>query len=810
MSSFTGTEACSMRFRGGRAYGIAARPRPDRFFNRLVWLAGAVSTLCASPCLAQDGAAGDDGDIVVTANKREQNLSDVGMTVSVLQGDALKARQINNLADIAAAVPGLTYTNSAENTPVYTLRGVSFYETSVGAYPAVSVYVDEVNLPFSALANHIAYDLERVEVLKGPQGTLFGANSTGGAVNFIAAKPTSNFAAAASLSVGRFRQVIGEGYVSGPLSENLRARVALRIEQGAAWQRSLTRPDGPDGRNGSLDNVMGRVLLDYEPSDRVRIQASLSAWRDHSDPQAVQFVGFQNLLPLSPQERNYLGRYAPEDARAADWTPGLLYARNREYVATLRSDIELADDLTLTTLTSYIDFRQRMGNDLDGLPIKVGDHAPNNADVSSFAQEVRLGNGGGGALRWLVGANYDHSNVDQRILYDYSSTASGFRNGISFNYLYGRQRLENYAFFTNLEYDVGSALTLKGGLRYSNNRADGRNCVYDPTGRQDNSGGFFYRVIYRGRFGPYPAGACYSANNLGTTINGVAPGDPGEFAGTLHQDSISWRAGVDWKPADGLLIYGNVSKGYKAGSFPVASGSAWISYQAVTQESVLAFEGGVKASLFDRLLQLDVAAFHYDYRDKQLRAKVVDPVFGALDALQNIPKSSVIGFELQSTFRPARGLRIAGSYIYLDAQVDQFVGINGVGQAGDFAGTPIPFTSKHQFNFDAEYRFPVASGVEVFVGGNVNYRSSIITVVGGSTNPAQATPATFLHSGVDGYTLVDLRAGVELNDRVRAWVWGKNVFDKYYWTNAFLSSDTTGRYAGMPATYGVTVGYTFR
>lgn len=142
-------------------------------------------------------------DIVVTANKREQRLNDVGITVAVLSGNALQRQQINSLADLANATPSLSFTNSANGTPVYTLRGVGFYETSLGAYPTVSTYVDEAPLPFPVLSSHSAYDLERVEVLKGPQGTLFGQNATGGAINYIAAKPTSELHAGANVSMSK-------------------------------------------------------------------------------------------------------------------------------------------------------------------------------------------------------------------------------------------------------------------------------------------------------------------------------------------------------------------------------------------------------------------------------------------------------------------------------------------------------------------------------------------------------------------------------------------------------------------------------
>lgn len=749
-------------------------------------------------------------EIVVTANKREQNLKDVGLAVSVLQGEAFKRRQINNLADIANAIPGLTFANSAENTPIYTLRGVSFYETSIGAYPAVSVYADEVVLPFPALANHVAYDLERVEVLKGPQGTLFGSNSTGGAINFIVAKPTSTPTAGLNLTYGRFNQTIAEGYVSGPLTSTLRARVALRAEHGGNWQTSDTRPNGPDGKNGRMRNVMGRLLLDWRPSDGARFQININGWQDKSDTQAAQLVGFQNVIPLSPPEVIAKNNLVSPSPTSGDWTIGSLYGDNRFFQATLRSDVDLAEAITMTTVTSYLNYHQRLGSDLDGSPVRVGGHGPNVGKVNTISQELRFSNGGATGFRYVLGGNIDQSNVRQVVNYDFTDSASGLRNGISVNVNRGIQKFTNFAFFGNGELNVLRTVTLKAGARYTDNKDVGRSCSYNDFDGPGSIGTFFYRVLLRGRLGAYPAGACYVINNLGRPINGVAPGDPGEFADTLHEHSVSWRAGIDWKPHDDLLIYANVAKGYKSGSFPTISAAVMTSNLAVKQESVLSLEGGVKASAFDRLLQFSLAGFYYKYNDKQLRAKVVDPLFGIVDSLQNIPKSSVRGVELEVTLRPVRGLSIPASISYIDAKIDEFVGINGVGLAGDFAGSVIPFTPKYQFSVNPEYRFKLANRVQAFIGGGVSYRSSAISVVGGALNPPSAFPADILASGIKAYTLVDLRAGVDINDKFHFSVFGKNVFNQYYWTNVFLSSDTTSRYAGQPATYGVSLGFTFR
>lgn len=283
---------------------------------------GSVSLFALSPSLAQAqtadrGAESDGGtEIIVTANKREQSINKVGLAITALSGDALKSQNIVSLGDLANSIPGLSYAPSATQTPVYTLRGVGFYETSMAAYPTTSVYVDQVPLPFPALSTHANFDLERVEVLKGPQGTLFGQNSTGGAINFIAAKPTETFEAGGDISYGRFNRIEGTAYVSGPLSDTLRARLAITGAHADDWQRSYTRDD----KLGEVNYFGARLLLDWTPLDTLDIEINLNGWRDKSDPQAPQY---QTLLSQSPATtvqalRDY--PFAPFNARAADWS----------------------------------------------------------------------------------------------------------------------------------------------------------------------------------------------------------------------------------------------------------------------------------------------------------------------------------------------------------------------------------------------------------------------------------------------------------------------------------------------------------
>ena len=211
----------------------------------------APSTLVLAALMATGASAAQSGDnggsdvvleeLVVTAQKREQSINDVGLSITAISGEALAARGVTSVADLQKVTPGFTYTQTQFDMPVYSLRGVGYYESSLAANPAVTVYVDEVPLPYPAMTRGALLDVQRIEVLKGPQGTLFGQNSTGGGINYVAAKPTAAPKGGITAEYGRFDTFRAEGYVSGPLAEAVRARLALSTTQSGGWQKSQTR-----------------------------------------------------------------------------------------------------------------------------------------------------------------------------------------------------------------------------------------------------------------------------------------------------------------------------------------------------------------------------------------------------------------------------------------------------------------------------------------------------------------------------------------------------------------------------------------
>ena len=794
-------------------------------------------------------SSNDEGEIVVTANKREQNLNDVGLSVTAISGDVLAERRVTSVQDIAAAIPSLKYAESGTNTPIYTMRGIGFNEESLGVYPSVSVYIDEVPLPFPVLTLHAAFDLQRVEALKGPQGTLFGQNATGGAINYIAAKPTNDFAYGADISYGRFNQIDGNAFVNVPLGGNAGVRLAVTALDSDGWQYSITRPGD---RNGAQKYIAGRLTFEWEPTQSLRLLASVNAWQDKAEPQAAQLIAIRGQNPGAVQPAVQVAPFAPFNPRAADWTttapyvvfadlagvfsgtnfavaalttPNLEPRSNRKFIqGSLRADLDLGDFATLTSITSYLDFDQNLFSDKDGTAQAVANIGPSLADIRSFNQELRIANAGAGPFRWVVGANYENSRTFEDQTFTFANGSSSNPNTLFINTTGSEvlQNIRNYAVFANGEYDISNALTFKLGGRYTNSRNRANLCT---KGNGDGLVSILFNILPPVVFGvdpstftPIGTGDCYPLNLQ------FIPGD--RFIKTLSEDNFSWRTGLDYKPNGDTLFYANVSRGYKAGSFPTAAGSDFRSYQPVTQESVTSYEAGFKASLFDRLLQFNGAAFYYDYNDKQIRGKVVDPVFDVLDILINVPKSRVLGAEADLTLRPARGLSIGASLTYLDSEVRKdkgarFVGptaygnsctVAGVPGPCDFTGSELPFTPKLSYSLNADYRVERGNGGTILMGVGVRGQTSSVATLDGREIEFRRLASDRNASGIGkpfvipSYTVVDARVGYEFpGDRFKVMVYGKNIFNEYYVTNANHYLDTTVRFTGRPRTYGITL-----
>ncbi len=253
-----------------------------------------VASAQAAPAAAAP-AATSVGEVIVTANKRQENIQNVGMSIQAATGDKLTKLGVTDTASLQKIVPGFEVTPNYYGTVVYTIRGVGFQDTSLAGSPTVSAYVDEAPLPFSALTNGATLDLQRVEVLKGPQGTLFGNNATGGAINYIANKPTDTFQAGGDFSYGNFSDTKFNGYISGPIVEGLDGRIAIQTHNSGAWQKGYGPQSGQS--IGGSDFLNGRISLLWKPTDRFKALLTVNGWQDKSYNQMGQLYGLAELSP---------------------------------------------------------------------------------------------------------------------------------------------------------------------------------------------------------------------------------------------------------------------------------------------------------------------------------------------------------------------------------------------------------------------------------------------------------------------------------------------------------------------------------
>jgi iron complex outermembrane receptor protein len=773
-------------------------------------------------------------ELIVTAQKREESINDVPMSVSAASGETLNELGITDTSQLVKIVPGFNYTPSYYGTPVYSIRGVGFLDTSLAASPTVSVYVDEAPLPYSIMTQGASLDLERVEVLKGPQGTLFGMNATGGAINYVAGKPTEDLRAGVDASYGRFNTVDLQGFVSGPITPTLSGRLALRMIRSSDWQRSYTRNDSV----GEQDFFNGRASLLWRPTDRFRALLTLSAWQDRGETQMGQLFGFAPLNPVNGVDPRILAYpLAPHNARSADWgacvntspldppfdqtQPPFGYnpprplnstvctgfqKDNTFYSGNLRVDYDLSEDITLTTLVGHARFDRYQPIEGDGIIYQDYESLQRGHIASTFV-EARLSGTFGGRGNWIVGGNYQHDDTWDNFLQTYGGSSAvpvfGLRLGPTRPV--NDQTTKTAAVFGNAEFPITEQLSVQAGIRYTDSRKDFFGCGTDGG---DGTWSLISQQIQNFLAfvnGLPPAGVDVGPTGCATT--GPPPTfNPAAFTDELDEDNISWRAGVNFRPNEATLLYANVSQGYKSGSFPTVATSAFSQLAPATQEKLVAYEVGFKAGLADGTLQLNGAAFYYDYKDKQILGALNDPIFGALPALVNVPNSNVKGFELQVAWQPVEGLNIRGGLSHSDSKIEgTYFNFDAFAQLADFGGEPFPAAPKWHADADVEYTWPIAEGMNAFAGANVTYQSFTRSFFY-NREPTSIQPPSVLN--LPERALLDLRAGVDADAwRVQAWV--RNATNKYYWVNAVHVNDVLLRYAGMPRTYGVTFTYRF-
>ena len=462
-----------------------------------------------------------------------------------------------------------------------------------------------------------------------------------------------------------------------------------------------------------------------------------------------------------------------------------------------RIDYDLGGDMTLTSLTSYQKFQQFYPLDGDGTAVNNYE-ALQTGHLDTTYQELRLAGKFAGRGNWLVGGNYEHDGSWQNVLQNFSQSSAATLLGlfpVEGQRYVGGDQTNTAAGFVHADYPITSTVTLNGGARFTQ-----VNKSYFGAS-QDNGNGVY-------------ALASQFLQNLGTTGNpfagpGVNTGPGGivtlgpdltpQFArGNLNQNNVSWRVGAEWKVVPGTLLYANVSRGFKAGSFEPNAVLLTSQLVPAKQERLLASEAGFKSSLLGHTLQVDGAGFYYDYYNKQIDGNI-ETILGALPSLINIPHSHVVGFELSGIWRPISGLTVTPLVSYAHSNIDgNFSTLGPDNVVSVISGQRFPVIPEWQGNIDAEYDWPVGSGYTAFVGGNAYAQTSAYDNFG--FDPKLK---------VKPYALLDLRAGVQ-KDNWRLQIWGRNITDVYYSYFNVRLLDGYSRFAAMPATYGFTLSYRYR
>ena len=505
--------------------------------------------------------------IVVTAQRREQDIQDVPISVTAISGDDLTEIGIRDPRDLTLVVPSLSIqAGTSSTTTSLFLRGVGIGDFNSNTTGAVGVYVDDVFLGANAGKLFNVFDSEGIEVLKGPQGTLYGRNTTAGAIRFSSRKPTDEFSA---------------------IGDVLKARVSGTYLRRDGWM--LNRVTG--NKLNALDMWAGRAIVDFTPNPDVLVRAIVHGGQNRGDARQFQHRGsgvdlFGNPIVVDGVPLDGLG-YADTDG---DIDAGDFDIEGKERVdvfgASLTGKVDFGG-VTLTSISAYEQVRRNTLEDTDASPNDVLT-ATYIDRPEQYSQELRLQSNDSGPINWIVGGYYfrdklvTNSSFDiLRVLRDPDDLPGTLDpvNSIG-NYAYPyTQKTESWAAFAQADVELTDRLTLTGGLRYSVDSID-----FDYRG-------FFDDVV-------------------------VVP--VLEFSGSETFRDLSWRAALSFKASDDVMLYASSSKGYNSGGFAGGSSSDPAQLQPFDSETLYAYEAGVKTDLLGRTLRFNAAAFYYDYRDLQV------------------------------------------------------------------------------------------------------------------------------------------------------------------------------------------------
>jgi iron complex outermembrane receptor protein len=712
----------------------------------------------ANPAQAQDegdeAADADNKDIIVTAQFREQRLQDTPLAITALSGEDIENKALSNIVEIAATAPNVNIQNTSgsQGGPTIYIRGVGQYDSNFAFEPGVGVYIDDV---YHGVLNGSLFDLldlERVEILRGPQGTLAGRNSIGGAVKLFSRTPQGDGSGFVSATYGSLNRIELRAAYDVGLADNVALRVSgfgkrrdgyVDILDFACDQPGAVLPGDnfptqaqnegcKIGELGGIEAFGLRAALRFTPSDQLDINIVGSITRDNSDVIAMEQTSSSDPRFVAPRPYVFYGTFDSD----AGWNDEPSTTSDFQSISG-KVDWHINDNLTLTSITAYEDLYSSWIGDTEGGPSGVG-LTRLNQPYHQFTQELRLsGEVGDGMLEYTVGGFYFDSKgyVGARV---YSFP---ILNWIQHDPVTS----ESKAAYAHVVFHPVEAMSVIGGIRYTDDSKEYTFVRLDP------------------------------ATGLPAAIVGSLNGVTGSYAG----DSFDYRLGVDYRFSDALMAYAQFSTGYKGGGI---APRPFIPAQVVPfdPERVNAFEVGFKSDFADNRVRLNMAAFLNKYRGIILidangfPGSPGDPDWFPLSAVPfNAGKADIKGVELETTIEPVDGLTLQGSVSWLDFEyksLDPNATASGI--TLDFLA---PYTPEWRWSVDLAYEIPLASGATITPRFYADYTDSYFTdPVNAATNHIDAR--TILNANIafrtadEGWELI---AGVT------------NIADKHYYVNAF-------------------------
>ncbi len=702
-------------------------------------------------------------EVIITAQKREQSILDVGISVAVANVEEIRQRRIVDVTDISLFTPNATVKEFVPGLmPIITIRGVGLNDFNAANNPATGVYIDEVSLSSLALLSSDFYDLERMEVLKGPQGTLYGRNSTAGALNITTIKPSfDGTTGRVQAGVGDYELAELEGAVNVPINDRFAIRLAGKgINQGEGFYKNSA--DGND--IGEREVLMGRAQVLWAASDATDVLFKAEGQRARSELGSPEFFGAlptaeTSDCPGKPQCSNFLG-YSDNDGDpfSGDWSVDPDYKFNQQiYMLRVDSDLGFAQ---LTSVTGYIDFDRSYASDVDASPFRILDFY-NTDDVQQFSQELRL-SGDSDLLIWQTGVFYANDQI--------KTTYDGDLQDLLNTTTESKADLEatSMAVFANGEWSLTDTLSLITGLRY--------------TKEEKSNDGYTDDLVTEP-----------PASGLTGLPVGSGPVTLASVDEDIDDDSVDWKLGLNWKATDDALAYITVSQGTKSGGFFTGVATTPEQLQPYKKEQLLAYELGVKGQSADYGLSYEAAVFYYDYNDIQ---SYISDNSGAvpIQRLSNIDGGNITGADLLVTWLPASldGLKVTVGAGYLDTELDSFAAASGLVPKGNEQ----PDAPEWSGSVDVRYRFDLSGNYSAELGVDAQYQDEVFR---------DAFNDPLLQS--DSYWLINARASVYLDDVWEFSLWGKNLDDEEYVTQGInqLALGNGYRAHGAPRTYGFTV-----